>query len=337
MNDLQQLTKDLAPAVLDTVDAIILALDSSGRIVLFNKASQALTGYCFDEVKDKCPWDLFVLPEEIEGVKSVFQRLTAGDFPNHHTNYWRTRSGEKRQIRWANTALTDENQVILYIIATGIDITEQEQSEARLTQYQAELEETVRKRTVELNNLNAILKSMAQHDELTGLYNRRYLNEALGREIRRCTRNGEPLSVLLCDIDYFKDFNDFYGHLAGDQCLKDVAGVFSQVFHRAADTTARFGGEEFIVILPNTGAEQALELAETLRNTVWKKDIPHTAQPTHNRISISVGLTTIQSNAIFSPEEIIRAADNALYSAKRNGRNRVESLAQTTTSKTSIP
>jgi diguanylate cyclase (GGDEF)-like protein/PAS domain S-box-containing protein len=328
MDNLQQLTKDLAPSVLDIVDAVILAMDSSGRIVLFNKASEVLTGYRFDEVKDKHPWDLFILPEEVEGVKNVFQRLTAGDFPNHYTNYWQTRSGEKRQIRWSNTALTDENQAILYIIATGIDITEQEQTKARLAQHQAELEETVRKRTAELNNLKAVLKSMAQHDELTGLYNRRYFNETLSREIHRCTRNGDPLSVLLCDVDYFKNFNDFYGHLAGDQCLKDVAAVLSQVFHRASDTTARFGGEEFIVILPNTSAEQALGLAETLRNTIWEKDIPHTAQPTHNRVSISVGVTTFQSNDIFAPEEIIRAADTALYNAKENGRNRVESIPQ---------
>jgi diguanylate cyclase (GGDEF)-like protein/PAS domain S-box-containing protein len=326
MENLRELTKYLAPSILDTVDAVILALDSSGRIVLFNKASETLSGYRFDEVKDKCPWDLFILPEEIEGVKNVFQRLTTGDFPNQHTNYWRTRSGEKRQIRWSNTALADENQVIQYIIATGIDITEQEKSKARLTQHQAELEETVRQRTAELNNLNAILENMAQHDELTGLYNRRYFNEALGREIRRCTRNGDPLSILLCDVDYFKDFNDFYGHLAGDQCLKDVAAVFSQVFHRAADTTARYGGEEFIVILPNTSAEQALDLAETLRHTIWEKDIPHTAQPAQNRVSISAGVTTFQSSDIFPAEEIIRAADTALYAAKKNGRNRIESV-----------
>ena len=106
----------LSNEVLNIVDAVILVLDSNGRIVHFNKASESLTGYTYEEVKNITPWDIFVLPDEINSVRNVFAQLTSGDFPNTHTNYWLTKKGEKRLINWSNTAIIENGQLIILLL-----------------------------------------------------------------------------------------------------------------------------------------------------------------------------------------------------------------------------
>lgn len=155
--------------VLSIVDAVILVLDSNGRIVHFNKASESLTGYTYEEVQNITPWDIFVLPDEIDSVRNVFSQLTSGDFPNTHTNYWLTKQGEKRLINWSNTVIT-ENGVINYIIATGIDVTEKKEAENKLEVHLNNLEDKVRERTVELTLTNKKLeKTLADLKTLKGI------------------------------------------------------------------------------------------------------------------------------------------------------------------------
>ena len=117
-NELLQEAK-ISSAVLDIVNAVILVMNKDGKIVLFNKASEKLTGYKFEEVKGKCPWDLFILPKEIDGVRNVFSRLTSGDFPNTHINYWLTKNGGKKLIDWSNTVIADKKGRVAFVIATG--------------------------------------------------------------------------------------------------------------------------------------------------------------------------------------------------------------------------
>lgn len=299
-------------------------MDIEGRIVLFNKASQKLTGYKESEVINCYPWDLFILSDEAQRVKEVFNKLTLGNFPNQHINYWLTKAGEKRLISWSNTALGDENNRLAYIVATGIDITEQKLAEEKIAQNQKDLESLVAVRTAELQEANHKLELIAYKDVTTSLFNRRYFNKVLEREIRRARGNDEPLSLLIADVDYFKNYNDTYGHLVGDECLRIIADLFKQQFQRASDLVARYGGEEFCVILPNINNHLAENLAENFLDHVWNANIPHCTSSVADRVTLSIGVGTCLEHQICDIDSLIRVADNALYSAKNLGRNRVE-------------
>jgi len=163
---------------------------------------------------------------------------------------------------------------------------------------------------------------IANQDGLTGLANRRYLNEVLDAEIKRAARSGQPLTVIMIDIDHFKQYNDHFGHLAGDDVLRKVARQFVSKVNRAGDLVARYGGEEFCIVLPNTETRGGGELAEELRRGVLEARIPH-AEEVAPWLSISLGIASRVPNAQDSVEELIAAADKALYEAKLNGRNRV--------------
>ncbi|MBX3189660.1 MAG: GGDEF domain-containing protein [Labilithrix sp.] len=169
----------------------------------------------------------------------------------------------------------------------------------------------------ELERLNAI-------DPLTGLGNRRSLDACLDREWRRCRRQpGAWLSVLLCDVDCFKPYNDSYGHLAGDECLRKVAAALNRAPRRAGDLVARYGGEEFAFVLPSTDAAGARAVAERARALVSGLEIPHGASVAAEVVTLSIGVASIEVVAGADPADLLRQADVALYEAKEGGRNRV--------------
>ncbi|MBN8217429.1 MAG: diguanylate cyclase [Spirochaetes bacterium] len=165
--------------------------------------------------------------------------------------------------------------------------------------------------------------SDSRTDALTSVANRRHFNESLAREFQRHQRSGEPLSLLLLDIDHFKKFNDRYGHLAGDECLRRVAGALRSVVLRVPDVVARYGGEEFAVILPETDDAGALALGERIRRAVEGLAIPHEASATAEVVTISLGCVTLRPTGFEEAAELIALADKALYRAKRDGRNRI--------------
>lgn len=166
------------------------------------------------------------------------------------------------------------------------------------------------------------LEALASVDGLTGVANRRLFDETLRREWRRASRTKTSLSLLLFDVDHFKLFNDYYGHLRGDSCLRKIAESAVEIAQRPADTVARFGGEEFAIILPDTDRRGASVLAEQLREKVAARHLTHEASP-HGIVTVSVGCATIIPAPHSEAERIINAADQALYEAKRAGRNRV--------------
>ncbi|MDX1812607.1 MAG: GGDEF domain-containing protein, partial [Gammaproteobacteria bacterium] len=125
-------------------------------------------------------------------------------------------------------------------------------------------------------------------------------------------------------VDFFKNYNDSYGHIEGDQCLKEIAHCFLTEFKRSAEVVARFGGEEFTVILPDVDQDEAIFLAHRLADSVRQRHIPHDSSPIENIVTISIGVATMHSNQIYESKDILKAADKALYEAKRKGRNRVE-------------
>ena len=167
------------------------------------------------------------------------------------------------------------------------------------------------------------LSNLAVHDGLTGIYNRRYFDETLAREWKRTMREKAPLSLIMLDIDYFKKYNDTYGHQAGDECLRQVATTISGALRRPADMAARYGGEEFVVVLPNLKLEDSAKFGETIRAKIEALKMEHKQSDANPFITVSLGIASIVPSSISSYEELVGAADKALYSAKNKGRNRV--------------
>ena len=165
------------------------------------------------------------------------------------------------------------------------------------------------------------LDALTRIDALTGLTNRRHFDGALSAEWSRARRSGSQLSLLLLDIDHFKQLNDLKGHPAGDACLREVAQALKNCLHRGGDTVSRYGGEEFSVILPATSASEAVHVAELMRQTIHGLAIPSPAPAGH--VTISVGVCSMAEIVGEDPSILVHAADSALYSAKRQGRDRV--------------
>lgn len=188
---------------------------------------------------------------------------------------------------------------------------------------QADLENLVRVRTRELETANERLHLLSTLDGLTGLANRRTLDEHLEKQWRQLGRSGEPVSLLMADLDAFKAFNDTYGHQLGDDCLARTASVLSRLAHRAGDLVARYGGEEFVVVLSGTGEAGAAALAENVRAQVEALAIPHPSSPVSTVVTLSVGVASAVPSSGGSWQELLGEADKALYRAKQGGRNRV--------------
>lgn len=185
-----------------------------------------------------------------------------------------------------------------------------------------ELLRLVQERTEQLEEANRRLEEMSFLDGLTDVANRRQFEQILDMEWRRAVRSGAPLSLILADIDHFKQFNDTNGHQAGDRCLRDVATLLDSIVQRAGDQVARYGGEEFAAMLPETDVQGAEQIAERMRKAV------ESLETGGGRVTVSIGVATIVAGETRTADSLVGAADAALYDAKRAGRNtvRVRSL-----------
>ncbi|XDD48927.1 diguanylate cyclase [Leptospira sp. WS92.C1] len=184
-----------------------------------------------------------------------------------------------------------------------------------------EREKELESLTDQLQEVNAHLLAIARTDGLTSLYNRRYFDEVLATEWKRCWRTGNSVALLMLDIDHFKLYNDTYGHQAGDHCLKQVALAIRDCARRAGDLAARYGGEEFAIILPETTESNAVIVSRNILERVEKLSIPHSASKTDSIVTVSIGMATLSPNPENSIVELIERADKALYLAKEEGRN----------------
>jgi diguanylate cyclase len=211
--------------------------------------------------------------------------------------------------------------------------------EAELDDIRHALENRVRERTqtlqarnqelselrLSLEATNQRLRRLVAVDALTGIANRRHFDRVLEREVRRTRRESLPLSLIFLDLDEFKRFNDNYGHGRGDQVLRQAAQTLDETFRRGGDLVARYGGEEFAVVLPGVDARRAALYAERLRRRIWRLAIPYSASPVADRLTISGGVATLLPGSTGTAEELLHAADKALYRAKCLGRNRITS------------
>lgn len=172
-----------------------------------------------------------------------------------------------------------------------------------------------------LEKANNDLEKLACLDGLTGVANRRHFDITLEREWKRLSRSSEPLSLILCDIDYFKKYNDDFGHIEGDKCLQKVSLAISSVIRRPADLAARYGGEEFAVLIPGADGPGAGVVAEEIRLAVLELEIPHPSSSVAPIVSVSIGAATMTPEHGIPSEKIVSAADKLLYTAKNKGRN----------------
>ncbi len=160
-------------------------------------------------------------------------------------------------------------------------------------------------------------------DSLTGLMNRRYLDNILEKEFNRLKRSNARMSLIMLDIDYFKKYNDYYGHTSGDACLKQIGKILNSIVIRSGDTVARYGGEEFFVVLPETDEKGAMVIAKRIQAIIETLAIPHAYSSVSNSVTTSIGVVTIKPMLLKSPEEAIVLADKAMYLAKQKGRNQI--------------
>ena len=176
-----------------------------------------------------------------------------------------------------------------------------------------------------LNNIRCSLDEASKIDFLTNLYNRRFFYELLTKEWKTAKENNTDISILMLDIDKFKNYNDTYGHLEGDNCLQKISKSLKNAINRRRDIVARYGGEEFVILLPETNLKEAIDIAQKVRVAIEDLQIPHAGLDNYKIVTISVGVATMIPDTNTLPETLMNKADEALYRAKEQGRNRVNS------------
>jgi len=194
---------------------------------------------------------------------------------------------------------------------------------AKTTQELGNLTTSLQDRNRQLRDARAKLTNLANIDELTGLGNRRLANSVLREELNRARRAGGEVSIILLDVDYFKNYNDTYGHPAGDAILQTLAGLMQRACARAGEAVTRYGGEEFLLILPGAGADAALRTATRLQELVLEANIPHRSSPVSPCLTISQGVVTARPDDALQPAMLVKRADMALYRAKDAGRDAI--------------
>jgi diguanylate cyclase (GGDEF)-like protein len=219
------------------------------------------------------------------------------------------------------SAIQDEDVLARGILAGGDDFLYKPVSEVVLL---AKVRAMLRISSLqdELHDAHRKLREISLLDGLTNIPNRRHFDEALSTEWKRCIRHQSPISVILGDVDFFKQFNDIYGHQAGDTCLRAVAGALNESLFRVEDSVARYGGEEFAAILPGTDAIGAVAVAERMRLSARELGIPH-EKGVGGLVSCSFGVASCIPDAEQQLGQLLQAADAGLYGAKRSGRNRI--------------
>jgi diguanylate cyclase (GGDEF)-like protein/PAS domain S-box-containing protein len=293
-----------------------------GEVFLSHRWKEML-GYQDDDISDTFnDWANLIHPDDLGSFLLKWSQFMENDLDCFNVEYRiLCENGCYTWVEARGVKEVDKNGKANRLAGSHIDINKRKKIETELNQHRDDLEEMIAARTKELEKANRMLEGQAKLDGLTELANRRCLDETLEQEVLRAHRDNQNLCVLMLDIDYFKFYNDTFGHQEGDHCLKIVAKTISDSLMRPSDMVGRYGGEEFSAILPSTNIDGGLLIAQQISANIARiktlKQNPHTGLP----LSLSIGVACSSPDKRLSPEELIRASDDALYKAKEQGRN----------------
>lgn len=286
-------------------------------IVYANLGFEKMTGYQVEEIIGKNLRFLQGDDKEQPGLNIIRQALKNERECNATLRNYR----KDGSLFWNEISISpvrNQEGIVTHYIGVQTDITEKKKTEEDHQRYQSSVKQMNR----ELYRLNNELHRLVNIDGLTGVANRRCFDEHFEQEWRRCQRENLHLSIILGDIDYFKLYNDTYGHLQGDDCLKAVAQMLERCVHRAGDLVARTGGEEFTIILPNTSLKGAMKVSQMIQKNLQQLKIPHKSSSVNEYVTMSLGVASIIPSPNYLPKKFIETADKGLYLAKEAGRNR---------------
>jgi diguanylate cyclase (GGDEF)-like protein/PAS domain S-box-containing protein len=289
---------------------VVTLHDLSGRVTYVSPSCERVLGFLPEELQRMTPFAI-VHPDDSDKLRRHFDALMRGEPVVPLSCRVLHKSGRHIWLETMWRAVVDHDGKVIRLQASARDITERKE-------YERRLEEAQRKLTVQQEHLmdaNVRLEALAMMDGLTGLKNRRAFEERMVDEIARARRTNRPLSLLLLDIDHFKQYNDSFGHPRGDEVLRNVARHLTRCM-RDTDYAARYGGEEFALLLPDADREGAAQLAERLREMI--EEAAWEGRP----VTVSIGVATL-SRDVATPEMLVEHADRALYRSKQNGRNLV--------------
>ncbi len=294
--------------LLESTKAIPWKIDwASMKFTYIGPQIESLLGWSQDSWVSAEDWIARMHPEDREQVTNFcISQSKAG--VDHEADYRAmTKDNGYVWIRDVVHVVRNEQGEVDYLVGFMFDISERKNTEEKLIDLQKELE------------------ALSFKDGLTGIYNRRMFDLRLATEWASACRTGQPLSLIMLDIDFFKQYNDFYGHVQGDKSLTQVAQTLDNAAQRPRDMAARFGGEEFVLLLTDTDEKGALKVAQNCHRLIEKLKIPHEESDASPFLTVSLGVGTIRPNAQRISEQFIQAVDKLLYAAKQNGRNRIES------------
>lgn len=277
----------------------IILLDETGTIMETNPPLDTALGFPVDGLLGKNIFDL-MHPDDLIETPSQIPLMASGQNVVIERRL-ETLSGEYLLFELSGRMIEDSR-----ILLVCRDITERKAAEIALAEA------------------NRKLDYLAHNDGLTKIFNRRRFDFTLAQEWKRMNRENNSLTLVLCDIDYFKQFNDRYGHPVGDACLITIAQILSESLHRPADIAARFGGEEFVLLLPMTSSEGGVKIAERIRKKIIAQRIPHDTSSIAPFVTMSFGVGSVVPHQKEGFDDLVAITDQALYQAKANGRNRVE-------------
>lgn len=316
-------SKTTLDAAINAMHEAVVICDATGGIIKYNGAAISFVRAKPGDVEPKSFKDIFDMFEMFtpEGSpmseeERAIPRALRGKKGFSEAKYRRKATGEEWYGIYSYAPISNQDDKVIGAVATALDITERKKLEIELQELNVNLDAKVRERTDELFHLNQALSELARHDPLTGLYNRMAADEQLRSEFERMKRIQHAYSVLMIDIDLFKDVNDTYGHAVGDEVLKLLAHTMNKCL-RVYDFIARFGGEEFLILLPHTDLDQACLVAEKVRAAV--SELQH---PVAGPITVSIGVAEASPDQT-NEDVAVKEADDRLYEAKRAGRNRI--------------
>jgi diguanylate cyclase (GGDEF)-like protein/PAS domain S-box-containing protein len=290
--------------------------DTHHRVTGWNRQAEELFGWNENEVMNR-DFLTFMVPESAnEQVNIVVRDALERGVESHSVNANLTKDQRTIEVEWHNTVVPGDDGRPDTVLSLAQDVTERIRAQAALQEVNVKL----RQRLDEIHELQAQLRDQVMRDSLTGMYNRRYLDDALPGEISRALREGTTLSLIMVDIDHFKRVNDTHGHPVGDEVLRRLAEIL-RVDARRSDVGCRYGGEEFVLLLPKMNLDAARVRAERWRQMFADMEVP--VESGTLKCTLSVGIAVFPEHGT-SADELLRNGDRALYLAKTRGRNRVE-------------